>query len=387
MNPSWLIGQKAAHRGGDAKPEPPAADSPGPVGGAGMPAAPAAGSGDRVDDCNLSDGDRRILQALQDEFPLCRSPYAEVGRQTGLSAEEADRRIFSLRQRRVIRRIGGVINNRRLGLVATLAAMKVPPERINEVALVAYALPNVTHNCLREHEYNMWLTLTAKSREELAATVLQLKRVTRITELLDLPALKTYKINVRLDFGQPQEVRRAARTDAAVAPPASGCSIELTETQEKALDLLQGDLPDGLEPYDALAGRAGLPVETFLATARELVRSGCFRRISALVNHGQVGFPANALCVWQVPAGDADEAGRAISAFTAVTHCYRRPVSDGWPYAIFSTIHGRKRAACEETARKIAESVEPISYRVIFGGRELKKRSHRLWIRGSEIVL
>ena len=120
------------------------------------------------------------------------------------------------------------------------------------------------------------------------------------------------------------------------------------------LDLLQGDLPDGLEPYDALAGRAGLPVETFLATARELIQCGCFRRISALVNHSQVGFPANALCVWQVPAGREDEVGRAIAAFTAVTRCYRRPVSDDWPYAIFCTIHGRKRAACEETARQIA---------------------------------
>ena len=148
---------------------------------------------------------------LQDEFPLCRSPYAEVARLTGLSPEDADRRIFSLRQRGVIRRIGGVINPRRLGLAATLVAMKVPPERVNEVAAVVYALPNVTHNCLRAHEYNMWLTLTAKSREELAATVAQLKRVTRITELLDLPALKTYKINVRLDCGQPRETRRAGR--------------------------------------------------------------------------------------------------------------------------------------------------------------------------------
>jgi hypothetical protein len=106
-----------------------------------------------------------------------------------------------------------------------------------------------------------------------------------------------------------------------------------------------------------------------------------------LVNHRQAGFPANALCVWQAPAGHADEVGRAIAAFTAVTHCYRRPVSDDWPYAIFSTIHGCKRAACEETARQIAERVDPISYRVIFSGRELKKRGLRLWIRGSEAGL
>ena len=391
MNPSWLLGKKAAHPDDAAK-----LDSAAGTDGAEMPAAPAADSGDRVGKCNLSDSERRILQLLQDEFPLCRSPYAEVARQVGLSPEEADRQIFALRQRGVIRRIGGVINSRRLGLVATLVAMKVPPERVNDVAAVVYALPNVTHNCLRENEYNMWLTLAAKSREELAATVAHLQRVTRITELLDLPSLKTYKINIRLDFGQPQGARRWTRTKAADPPLAdsrgrpltSGSRpgpLELTGTQEKVLDLLQGDLPDGLEPYDALAERAGLPVETFLAAARELIQSGCLRRMSALVNHGQVGFPANALCVWQVPDGRADEAGRAIASFTAVTHCYRRPVSADWPYAIFSAIHGRKRAACEETARAIAEKVDPTAYRVIFGVRELKKGNRRLWIRSSVI--
>jgi DNA-binding Lrp family transcriptional regulator/thiosulfate reductase cytochrome b subunit len=387
MNPSWLLGKKAAHPRGVAKPGPLAA---------GTPAAPAVDCGDRAGKCNLPDSECRILQLLQDEFPLCRSPYAEVARRTGLSPEDADRRIFSLRQRGVIRRIGGVINPRRLGLAATLVAMKVPPERVNEVDAVVYALPNVTHNCLREHEYNMWLTLTAKSREELAATVSQLKRVTRITELLDLPSSKTYKINVRLDCGQPQAAPRGTRaeaagpplTDAQGAPPAPGSKpgpVKLTETQEKVLDLLQGDLPDGLEPYDALAERAGLPVETFLATARELIQCGCFRRISALVNHGQLGFRANALCVWQVPVGHEDEAGRAIAGFSAVTHCYRRPVSDDWPYAIFSTIHGPNRAACEETARQIAEKVDPIAHCVIFTVRELKKGTRRLWIRGSGV--
>jgi len=393
MNPSWLIGKKAAHPGGDAKLAPPAADAPGQS-GAGTPAAPAVESGDRVGKCNLSDSERRILQVLQDEFPLCRSPYVEVAKQTGLSPEDADRQIFSLRQRRVIRRIGGVINLRRLGLVSTLVAMKVPPERIRGVTSVVYSLPNVTHDCLREHEYNMWLTLTARSREELAATVAQLRRVTRVTELLELPSLKTYKINIRLDFGQPQDTRRGNRARAAFPPlanargepPMAGSKpspVELTATQEKVLDLLQGDIPDGLEPYDALAARAGLPVETFLATAGELIQCGCFRRISALINHGQVGFRANALCVWQVPAGREDEAGRAIAGFMAVTHCYRRPVSDEWPYAIFSTIHGRNRAACEETARQIAEKVDPIAYRVICRVCELKKGSLRLWIRGS----
>jgi len=152
----------------------------------------------------------------------------------------------------------------------------------------------------------------------------------------------------------------------------------LTENQRKVLDLLQGDLPDGPRPFDALAERAGIPPESFLQLARELIQAGYIRKVSALVNHYEAGFRANAMCVWHLPPERVDQAGETMAAFDEVTHCYRRPVSDEWPYPLFCMVHGRTREACEKVAARIAEAVNPTDYQIIYSTRELKKRSIRL---------
>jgi len=150
---------------------------------------------------DLDDIDRRVLDVIQAAFPLCRSPYAELGRRVGLSAEAAMARVQSLRERGLIRRIGGVVNSRELGLVGTLVGMKVPPDRIDAVAAVVNAVPNVTHNYLREDDYDMWFTITAASRDDVTAILADIREKTGIEDVLDLPSLRTFKINVHLGFG------------------------------------------------------------------------------------------------------------------------------------------------------------------------------------------
>ena len=106
----------------------------------------------------------------------------------------------SLRERGLIRRIGGVLSTRQLGLTGTLVALKVPSERIEEVAAIVNDCPNVTHNYLRDYEYNMWFTVTANSREQVLEVVAEIGRATGIDELLELPSLQTFKIGVKLNF-------------------------------------------------------------------------------------------------------------------------------------------------------------------------------------------
>ena len=153
---------------------------------------------------------------------------------------------------------------------------------------------------------------------------------------------------------------------------------ELTETQKNVLRELQGDLPDSSEPYEVMAERVGIATEEFISVAGGLIQSGYLRKVCALVNHLQAGFSANAMCVWRVPPERVEEAGEAMAGFEEVTHCYSRPVSEKWAYAIFSMIHGRSRQECEQVVRRIANAVNPIDYRMIYSTRELKKRSLQL---------
>ncbi|GFN23580.1 MAG: AsnC family transcriptional regulator [Thermoanaerobacteraceae bacterium] len=144
--------------------------------------------------------DRQLLNLIQQDFPLTGRPYLEIGRRLNLSEGEVIKRLKKLKKAGIVRRIGAVFDLRRLGYVSTLCALKVPPERLVEVAEVVNSFPGVTHNYLREHEYSMWFTLIGPSRQDLERTMEEIKRRTGLTELLELPAERSFKIRVNFNL-------------------------------------------------------------------------------------------------------------------------------------------------------------------------------------------
>lgn len=144
--------------------------------------------------------DRQLLNLIQEEFPLTARPYLEIGRRLNLSEKEVISRLERLKKAGIIRRIGAVFDLRRLGYVSTLCALKVPPERLQEVAQVVNSFPGITHNYLREHEYNMWFTLIGPSRQHLEEVMEEIKVRTGLTDLLELPAERSFKIKVNFNL-------------------------------------------------------------------------------------------------------------------------------------------------------------------------------------------
>jgi DNA-binding Lrp family transcriptional regulator len=151
----------------------------------------------------LDDVDKSLLQLAQDEFPLTRRPWDELAERIGIPVEDVMSRIKRLKDEGVIRRIGPVLETDRVGLTArTLVLMKVPPERIEEVANIINGFDGVTHNYSREHEYNLWFTLITSSQERLRNTLNQITEAVDIheTDILDLPVTRRFKIGVRYRF-------------------------------------------------------------------------------------------------------------------------------------------------------------------------------------------
>jgi len=154
--------------------------------------------------------------------------------------------------------------------------------------------------------------------------------------------------------------------------------LELSDKERTVLHQLQDDMPDDLAPYDILAERAGIDPDEFVEIAQRLLDSGLLRKVTALLNHYQAGFKANAMCIWKLPAEDVDAAGEKMAQFTEVTHCYRRPVNEDWPYAIFCMVHGRSKEEAEAVVQKISDAINPIELVIVYSTHELKKRSLRL---------
>lgn len=151
----------------------------------------------------LDEIDKKLLQLAQDEFPITKRPWATLGNKLKITEEEVILRLKKLHREGIIRKIAPILDARKLGLYAsTLIAMKVPEEKIEHVVDIINEYKSVSHNYLREHEYNLWFTIITSSKEELRRTIEEIKRRTGIpdTDVLDLPTSRRFKIGVRFQF-------------------------------------------------------------------------------------------------------------------------------------------------------------------------------------------
>ncbi|MDP1991044.1 MAG: AsnC family transcriptional regulator [Syntrophales bacterium] len=144
--------------------------------------------------------DRKLLNLIQEDFPITASPFADVALRLGIGEADTLDRIGRLKAKGIIRRIGAVFDLRRMGFVSTLCAARVPEEKMAAFVKTVNDCPGVTHNYRREHEYNVWFTLIAPDDEELSALLAGIKFNSGIDDVLSLRAVRTFKINARFEM-------------------------------------------------------------------------------------------------------------------------------------------------------------------------------------------
>jgi DNA-binding Lrp family transcriptional regulator len=144
--------------------------------------------------------DKELLNRLQSGLPLVSRPFKSLAEELGQDESWVLARIKELQEEKIIRRLGGVFDSKSLGFSSTLIAMKVPPDKIEEVAEIINSYPMITHNYLRNHEYNLWFTLTASSSLELESTLQEIVAKTGVSEYLNLPTKRVFKINVEFSL-------------------------------------------------------------------------------------------------------------------------------------------------------------------------------------------
>ena len=147
----------------------------------------------------MNEIDKKILNILQKEFPLEERPFQIVAERCGLTEEEALSRIQKMKDDGIIRRIGAVFDGAKLGRASTLCAARVPKEKIKNFVNAVNAYKGVTHNYLRDNEYNVWFTVNAVSSKEIELFLADLKEKTGITDILDMRAVRTFKINASFE--------------------------------------------------------------------------------------------------------------------------------------------------------------------------------------------
>ncbi|KPJ74463.1 MAG: transcriptional regulator [Deltaproteobacteria bacterium SG8_13] len=147
----------------------------------------------------LDDTDRLILNRIQSRFPITARPYRAIAEEIGLTEDEVIERISRMKKNDIIRRIGGNFVPEKVGFVSTLCAARVPQEKIDQFAETVNRYRGVTHNYQRDHDFNIWFTFIAPSMEEIEANLKQISEDTGVTEILNLPATKVFKIKAKFE--------------------------------------------------------------------------------------------------------------------------------------------------------------------------------------------
>lgn len=148
----------------------------------------------------MDDIDRKILNRIQSDFPITSRPYRAIGDEIGFSESDILNRLEKLKDKGVIRRIGGNFVPEKLGFVSTLCAAKVPENQIDSFAGVVNCYPGVTHNYQRDSKFNIWFTFIAPSMAEIEDNLKKISEETGITDIINLPATQVFKIKAHFDL-------------------------------------------------------------------------------------------------------------------------------------------------------------------------------------------
>jgi len=197
--------------------------------------------------------------------------------------------------------------------------------------------------------------------------------------ILNLPAIKTFKIGAYFDLGGGNSHPSLPVEGAVISGLSHGHAVrkdkKFSTTERTVINALQQDLPLNEKPFDLISGKLHMDTDKFLSHCQTLLQRGIMRRFSASVNHNKLGFTANAMACWKVPSDMVDTAGKKIATFPEVSHCYERQTGPLWPYNLFAMVHAHDNENCRAVTDKICSEtgLNRNWMLLLFSSKEIKK--------------
>jgi DNA-binding Lrp family transcriptional regulator len=320
----------------------------------------------------LDELDKKLLNLLQGSFPLDPRPFAHVAGLAGVGEDEVLRRTARLLEERIIREITPIFDTRVLGYSSMLVAAKVDSENPWRAAKIINSHPGVSHNYLRDHDFNLWFTIATEPDSPLGldGTLEVLQRLTDAQSVRQLPTLRLFKIRMDLEMEKGTDALAAAAEANEHREPEA---IPLSDDDVATIRAAQGPMEATPEPYARAAGELGISQEGLLARLDSLRERRALRRVAAILFHRRAGFSANGMGVWNVPEERILELGPRMSAFRGISHCYQRPTYADWPYSVFTMAHGRSKEECDAILDSIAADTGIEDRRTLYSSTEFKK--------------
>ena len=148
---------------------------------------------------DLTATDKRLLNEYQRDFPLEHRPFVRIARDLEITEDEVIKKLEAFLDAGLLSRVGAVVRPNTVG-ASTLAAMAVPPDRLQDVADIVSSRPEVNHNYEREHTFNLWFVVTAPDAEAILDVIKDIEQETKL-EVIDLPMKESFHIDLGFDLG------------------------------------------------------------------------------------------------------------------------------------------------------------------------------------------
>lgn len=147
----------------------------------------------------------------------------------------------------------------------------------------------------------------------------------------------------------------------------------MDEFDSKLLAKTEKGIPLTPQPFDQIAKDLRITPQEVLIRLQELQKNGIIRRFGASIKPHGVGYSANALVAWKVPAARIALVGEYFSQHTEVSHCYEREIMPGaWEYNFYTVIHAKERSLVQKMVQRFAFETNLCEYAILFSTRNLK---------------
>lgn len=146
---------------------------------------------------DMTEQDRAILNAIQDDLALSHTPFAALAERLDLTEADLLERIQWLKDQGLITRFGPFFDAAAMGGAFCLCAMAVPEADFDAVMIQVNAQPEVAHNYQRTHRLNMWFVLATETPEGIAETADAIERETGLL-VHRFPKLQEFFIGFRV---------------------------------------------------------------------------------------------------------------------------------------------------------------------------------------------
>jgi siroheme decarboxylase len=146
----------------------------------------------------LSERERRVINALQEDLPLSSNPFLNIAEIINISVEDLMGHCRSLLRRGVIRRYGASINHYKAGYKANaMTCWKVPRNKVETVAAGIISLRQVSHCYERATNaswiYNLYVMIHGSSKMVCMETVNKIHDGSGISDYAVLFSTREFK--------------------------------------------------------------------------------------------------------------------------------------------------------------------------------------------------